>query len=246
MSSRPVSVVVDAIDPAALARFWAATLGWEVTYEDPDEVVVEAPGGDNWGDAGTVPLVFGPVPEPKTGKNRAHLDLVSFSEHEQAEIVDRAIERGGRRVDIGQGAVAWEVLADPEGNEFCVLEPRETYSGVKGIAAVVLDCVDPVALAGFWEEATGWAADRTDRGFVGLRHPELTATALELVAVPEPKTAKDRLHIDLAPLPDDDHLAEVARLTALGARTVDIGQGDVTWVVLTDPEGHELCMLSPR
>ncbi|MGI8874927.1 MAG: VOC family protein [Egibacteraceae bacterium] len=247
MSSRPVSVVVDAMDPAALARFWAAALGWEVTYEAPDEVVVEVgEEGGEWGDTGVVPLVFGPVPEPKVGKNRAHLDLASSSEREQAEIVDRLIALGGRRADIGQTAVPWEVLADPEGNELCVLEPRETYHGVEGIAAVVLDCIDPVALAGFWREATGWQVDRTATGFVGLRPTDRTATALELVAVPEPKATKDRLHVDLAPRPDDDHLAEVARLTALGARTIDIGQGDVSWVVLTDPEGHELCVLTPR
>jgi len=64
--------------------------------------------------------------------------------------------------------------------------------------------------------------------------------------VPESKTLKNRLHLDLAPGPDDDQEAEVRRLEALGAVRVNDGQGDVTWVVLADPEGNEFCVLSPR
>jgi hypothetical protein len=67
------------------------------------------------------------------------------------------------------------------------------------------------------------------------------------VTVPEGKTVKNRLHIDLAPGPDDDHATEVARLEKLGARRVDIGQGDaVPWIVMADPEGNEFCVLTPR
>lgn len=125
MSTRPVSVVVDASDPAALAEFWAAALGWPVTCTDADGVVVETfEEAGHWGDTGTVPLVFVPWPEPKVGRNPVHPDLASSSPRDQAETVDRILDLGGSRIDVGQGDVGWEVLADPEGHELCVLSPR--------------------------------------------------------------------------------------------------------------------------
>lgn len=80
MSTRLDSVVIDALHPSRLARFWAGVLGWEVTYENPDEVVVEVTDEHgNWADTGIVPLVFGCVPEAKAGPNLVHLDLASSS-----------------------------------------------------------------------------------------------------------------------------------------------------------------------
>jgi len=247
MSTRPDAVVVDALDPAELARFWSAALDWPVTYADDDEVVVEfSDEGGCWGDIGTVALVFGETTEPKQGKNRVHLDLASTSLTDQAATVEKLLDLGGSRVDLGQGDVPWQVLADPEGNELCVLEPREMYAGGPRVAAVVLDCADPAALAGFWQAATGWPVAHAEDGLVSLRHPGLPATALELVRSPDAKTVKDRLHVDVAPFRGDDQAAEVERLVAAGARPVDIGQRDVSWVVLADPDGHELCVLTPR
>jgi len=117
MSSRWYTVVIDAKDPAALARFWAAVFDYEVVYEASDEVVIAQ-------DEDTYPaLVFVPVPENKTVKNRLHIDL--NPDDRDAE-VDRLIGLGARRVDVGQGDdKTWVVLADPEGNEFCVLRARE-------------------------------------------------------------------------------------------------------------------------
>jgi len=109
---------VDSVDPAPLARFWEAALGWRITEEEPDEVVLEPPAGSP--EDGVVPdLLFLRVPEAKAGKNRLHLDLRPA---DQAAEVARLEALGARRVDIGQGtSVTWVVLADPEGNEFCVL-----------------------------------------------------------------------------------------------------------------------------
>ena len=120
MGTRLVDLVVDAADPAASARWWAEALGWEVTLDTPDEAAVEPPGPDGLG----LPLVFVPVPDPKTGTNRVHLDLASASPAAQAAQVDRLLARGATPADVGQGDVPWVVLADPEGNEFCVLSPR--------------------------------------------------------------------------------------------------------------------------
>ena len=126
MPTRLVHLVVDAADPGRLARFWAQALGWEVGDEEPDEVDVWPP-GFSYPDSSALPLVFVPVPEPKAGKNRVHLDLATESARHQAAAVKRLLALGAAPADIGQGArgeVPWTVLADPEGNEFCVLSPR--------------------------------------------------------------------------------------------------------------------------
>ena len=254
MPTRLVEIVVDAADPPALARFWASALGWSVTYEDPEESVVGPP-GDDPAQQGQLPLVFGPpIKEAKTAKNRVHLDLASSSAEHQSEVVARIEALGGGRVDIGQRDVTWVVMADPEGNELCVVshagsvgkDPASAFAGISPVAAVVFDCADPERIAPFWSAATGWPILGHDDEGVWLRDTSRGGPYLDLHRVTEPKTAKLRVHLDVAPYADDDHGAEVERLRALGATDIDIGQRDVTWVVLADPEGNELCVLSPR
>jgi predicted enzyme related to lactoylglutathione lyase len=242
MPTRLMHMVVDAADPAALARWWAEALGWAITWEEPDEVAVEPPGPDGLG----VPLVFVPVADPKVTKNRVHLDLRSADVDDQAAQVARLTGLGARPADIGQGDVPWVVLADPEGNELCVLDPRDEYAGTGAVAAIVVDAADPAALARFWAEAAGWSLVETTGWSASLRAPSGTGPFLELIKVPDPKRVKNRLHLDVAPYRGDDHAAEVARLRDLGGTPADVGQGDVPWVVLADPEGNELCVLTPR
>jgi predicted enzyme related to lactoylglutathione lyase len=111
------AVCVDARDPSAVASFWEAALGWRRTSDEPDEIALEPPAGSP--EDGLVPeLLFLRVPEEKSVKNRLHLDL--RPDDQDAEVA-RLEGLGARRVDIGQGDVTWVVLADPEGNEFCVL-----------------------------------------------------------------------------------------------------------------------------
>ena len=113
-------IVVDAHDLPALARFWTQALGWKVLSERENEIVI---GTDENAPAG---MCFMPVTDPKTVKNRVHLDLTSSAADRDQEI-ERLVALGARRVDIGQtGAESWTVLADPEGNEFCVVRPKET------------------------------------------------------------------------------------------------------------------------
>jgi predicted enzyme related to lactoylglutathione lyase len=120
MSIRIQCLCVDTTDPAGLAGFWQAALGWRRTFEKDDQVVLEPPAGSR--EDGVVPdLLFLRVPEMKGGKNRLHLDL---RPEDQAAEVARLEGLGGRRVEIGQGTeVSWVVMADPDGNEFCVLQP---------------------------------------------------------------------------------------------------------------------------
>jgi predicted enzyme related to lactoylglutathione lyase len=246
MPTRLVHLVADARDPGRLARFWSALLGWEIADETPEEIDVW-PAGYTYPDPVAVPIVFVPVPESKTGKNRVHLDLASRSAADQAELVSRARDLGGGPVDIGQGEVPWVVMADPEGNEFCVLEPRDAYRDTGPVAAILTDCADPAALARFWAEAAGWPVTRTEEQLVGLRSPAGVGPYLEFLRVPGGKTVKNRLHPDVAPYRGEDPAAEVARLRAAGAALADVGQGDdVSWTVLADPEGNEFCVLSAR
>jgi hypothetical protein len=245
MATRLVHLVVDAADPQRLARFWAAALGWELAAEDDSEWDVW-PAGYHYPDPAALPLVFVPVPEGKTGKNRVHLDLATTSPEHQAAEVARLRGLGATPADIGQGDVPWEVLADPEGNEFCVLDPRAVYRDTGPVAAVVADCADPAALAGFWELAAGWAVADTADGWVALRSPQRVGPYLELLRVPDAKLVKNRIHLDVAPFGGDDHAAEVRRLRAAGAQPVDVGQGDARWTVLADPQGGEFCVLTPR
>ncbi len=254
MPARLVQVVMDAANPARLARFWSAALGWPTVLEEADEVVVEPPEDDS-AQQGQLPLIFVRAPALKTTKNRVHLDLASVSVEQQAALVARLEELGARRLDIGQGAVSWVVMADPEGNEFCVVshlgsvgkDPASAFAGIGPVAAVVFDCADPEGIAPFWAAATGWAALGQDDQGVWFRDVTAGGPYLDLHRVSEPKQGRLRVHLDIAPSAADDHAAEVERLRAIGAREADAGQTDVRWVVLTDPEGNELSVpTTPR
>jgi len=243
MDTRLVNLVIDAARPRGLADFWAALLGWRVAVEEPDEIDVRAPEGDGW----ELDLVFVPVPEPKQGKNRIHLDLASTTLAHQAELVARALALGGRRVDLGQGAVPWVVLADPEGNEFCVLEPRERYAGSGAVASILVDAHAPERLAGFWAGITGWSIEaREGDVLVGLRAPSGRGPWLEFLRTDDVKRVKNRVHLDVAPLAGADHAAAVSEVLAAGAVPADLGGPPLPWRVLADPEGNEFCVLTPR
>jgi predicted enzyme related to lactoylglutathione lyase len=245
MSTRLVHLVLDANDPSKLARFWAAALGWEIEEEDGEIGV--CPAGYEYPDPTALPVMFEPVPEAKAGKNRVHLDLATESADHQAALVARLHSLGAEPADVGQGDVPWVVLADPEGHEFCVLEPRPVYRDTGPVAAVVVDSADPAALAGFWELASGWTRVRSNGSLASFRSPQNVGPYLELEKVAGAKTVKNRMHLDIAPHKDEDHAAAVKQLQEAGAVPADIGQGDdVSWVVLADPEGNEFCVLSPR
>jgi predicted enzyme related to lactoylglutathione lyase len=246
MAVRLVQIAIDALDDAVVGRFWAAALGWDVSSEGPGVTNVEPP-GLTYPDPSAVCVDVVAVPEPKTGKNRVHVDLATTSAAHQAELVARLRELGAAPVDVGQGGgVPWVVLADPEGNEFCVLEPRPQHQDTGPIAVIVVDCTDPRALARFWGEAIDWTLHEVTDEHALLRSAKDVGPYLEFLRTAGAKTGKLRIHLDLAPYPGDDQAAEATRLRALGATDVDLGQGDVPWTVLADPEGNEFCVLTPR
>lgn len=136
MALKWYTVVVDSRDPQALARWWAETLDWTIVYDTPDEAVVipsfalaedeqAAPDLDAWMRRGQG-LVFVPVPEDKEIKNRLHIDLAPHSTQDRDAEIQALVDRGAGHVDVGQSEDhTWTVLADPEGNEFCVLSSRD-------------------------------------------------------------------------------------------------------------------------
>jgi predicted enzyme related to lactoylglutathione lyase len=242
LTTRLTTLCFDATDPLRLARFWAAALNWDIHDETQPEIELLPTDDTPFG------LLFLPVPEPKVGKNRIHLDLVSESPDHQTEMVDRLLAQGASRIDIGQGAaVHWTVLADPEGNEFCVVRRGEFLATTGLLGSVVFEPAAYPAVGRFWSEATGWPVVYDEDGDLAIRAPDGRGPFITFgPPVPATKASKNRLHLDIAPPPGGDQAAEVERLTKLGARPVDIGQGDVSWVVMADPDGNEFCVLTPR
>ena len=124
MTANLVALTFDANDPALLARFWAGVLGRELVVEpdDPD-IIVLLPSDDT-----EFRIEFAPTEEPKTGPNQMHFDLTSSSLEDQQRTVARSLELGARHIDVGQRPEEGHVvLADPEGNEFCVIEPGNNF-----------------------------------------------------------------------------------------------------------------------
>lgn len=118
MASKFSELCIDCSNPQKLAEFWSEVLDYKIVQAEDDEVEISGPEGSG------PTILFVPVPEKKTVKNRLHID-VSPTDRDQAEEVERVLGLGATRADVGQGPdVSWVVLADPEGNEFCVLRTR--------------------------------------------------------------------------------------------------------------------------
>ncbi|WP_436535311.1 VOC family protein [Actinoplanes sp. HUAS TT8] len=242
MGTRLVQITMKARDEAAVGAFWAQALGWDLSSEGPGVINLE-PKGFVYPDPVAVVIDLVSSPEPKTVKNRVHVDLATRSKDHQAEVVARLTELGARPADIGQGDVDWEVMIDPEGNEFCVLDWHDPERDTGPIASVVVDCADPRAMARFWGEATDWALHRVDDQSAVLRSSLGVGPYLQFLRTPDPKIGWNRVHLDLRPYPGDELEVEAARLQSLGATAIDVGA--IPWKVLADPEGNEFCLLTP-
>jgi predicted enzyme related to lactoylglutathione lyase len=240
MATRLVQITMKARDDSALGGFWAEVLGWKVSSEGPGITNLE-PEGFVYPDPVAVCIDLVASPEPKTVKNRVHVDLASTSAAHQAELVARLTDLGATLADVGQGDVPWTVMADPEGNEFCVLDSLHQETGP--IGTVVVDCADPAAMARFWSKAMDWTLHKvTDHNAV-LRSAAGVGPYLQFLRTPDVKTGWNRVHLDIRPYPGDDFEAEADRLRTLGATAIDL---DVPWRVFADPEGNEFCLLTPR
>lgn len=196
MATKLTAIVIEALDVERLKAFWTKALA------------------DRGGDG--IELIFEASARPKSGKNRMHLCLASGPD--QAVTVQHLLDLGASRADIGQGDVPWDVLADPEGNEFCVLPQHEIDDG---LFQVCLDAADPSVQGPFWTAATGWSI--TAQGDWGFRLRSADGIGPSLVMGPPatPKTGPNRLQPRFTTHNPD------------GARER----------LLTDPEGNEYRLL---
>ncbi|MFI5492538.1 VOC family protein [Actinoplanes sp. NPDC051859] len=242
MATRLVQINMKAHDESALGSFWAAALGWNLSSEGPGVTNLE-PAGFSYPDPVAVCIDLIASPEPKAGKNRVHVDLATTSAAQQAETVARLRELGATLADVGQGDVPWTVMADPEGNEFCVLDSLLPETGP--IATVVVDCRDPRAMAQFWGAAMDWTLHKVTDHHAVLRSAQGVGPYLQFLRTPDMKTGWNRVHLDVRPYPGDDLTVEATRLRALGATPIDLDPVEVAWTVMADPEGNEFCLLAP-
>ncbi|MFG3258717.1 VOC family protein [Streptomyces sp. NPDC048172] len=237
MTSQLSAVCVDALQPPRLARFWSGVLGRR-TVEDAHGGLTIPPA-----DGTGFRLRFPRVQEPKTGRNRMHFDLTSTSLEDQRQTVDRALELGARPIDVGQRPEEGHVvLADPEGNEFCVCEPDNAFlAGCGFIGALACDGSQEVGY--FWSAALGWPLvwDQDEETAVQAPHggPKVTWGGPPLM----PRAGKDRLHFDLAPPAGSDQRAEAERLLSLGAKRADAAGDGTGRLAMTDPDGNPFSLL---
>lgn len=239
MTSQLFAICFRSPRPPEPARFWSEVLG-----RRPAEGTGGGPGGDVTllpPDGTGFRIRFVPDQEPKTGENRAHFDLTSTSPQDQRATVARALEHGGSHIDVGQtpddGHV---VLADPDGNEFCVIEAGNKFLADTGfIGALACDGTREVGY--FWSRALGWPLVWDQDEETAIQSPE-GGTKITWGGPPvAPKTGRNRVFFELA-LPDGADLeAECERLVALGATRPDSGAGDSddAGVLMLDPDGNE-------
>ncbi|ACZ30147.1 Glyoxalase/bleomycin resistance protein/dioxygenase [Xylanimonas cellulosilytica DSM 15894] len=223
---------IDATDPRAVARFWAGVLHGDVHATDPGSVVVGLPDEE-------YVLRFVATPHPKTGRNRLHLDLTSRSSEDQEEIVVRAIELGGAHHDVGQrGDEGHVVLADPDRNELCVIEPGNRFlAGCGSIGAV--NCDGNRVTGEFWRDALGWPLVWDDGEETAVQSPaggsKITWSGPPLFD--KPPTGRNRIRFEVTT--DDGVDAEADRLVALGAALVEAVPDRFGTLLLTDPDDNE-------
>jgi len=209
---------IDTTGGEALGRFYARVLG--LTFEpDGDSGVLNGPTG--WHR-----IWMNTVPEPRTVKNRVHLDVHAGSIAE--------LEQLGAVVLEPQGDRRWTVMADPEGGEFCAFV-RDVPPDLR-LYELAVDAVDPRAIASWWSDvfAARLGGDE-QRGYWWVDEIDgAPFDAMTFAAVPEPKSAKNRVHLDL--------FGDVAEIVASGGTVVD---GQPRWTVMADVEGNEFCVF-PR
>lgn len=234
------NLVIDAVEPRRLGRFWEKALGAERLTDEPGlfETRLAVDGGP------MLDLCFQPAQELPSEPSRLQLALRGGA-RPSAE-AERLTGLGARRVETGPGAVPGTALADPEGNLGVVTENQASYAGTGPLAALRLDSADPDRDAAFWAWLTGWTAASKDAPRT-LRHPSRRGPVLAMSPERTPKgAAKNRLHLDVR-LESGESADDVAAgITARGGRELHPAWGALPWRVYTDPSGNELCVLPAR
>jgi hypothetical protein len=222
---------IDATDAHSIAGFWGAVLGLTVELDDDGDAVLRSP-------QSTRTIWINQVPEPKTVKQRVHLDL-------EAEAIEPIVELGATVVlPAEESGFPWTVMTDPEGGELCVFLRDEIVSDAP--AQLYELCVDTTdsetseRIARWWAEVLGGRPDDDGRGFSWVADvPGLPFETIDFVPVPEPKSVKNRIHWDV----DCDDLDG---LVARGAEVLARPTESTPWHVCADPDGNEFCVFATR
>ena len=226
MTSRLHALRIDARDPDALADFWAGLLGRDRVDEPGDGPTVLPR------EATEFRLRFVPNDEPHSAPHQIHLHLTSAAPGDQQATVDRALALGGRHLDVGQlPDEDHVVLADPEGNELCVIEAGNSFLAGCGFLGE-LACDGSREVGVFWSEVLAWPLVWDEDEETAVQSPAGGAKVAWGGPPVRTKTGRNRLLFDLVA---DDLAAEVERLVSLGATVLEQGER----VLLADPDGNE-------
>ena len=212
---------LDAHDPVLVGEFWAGVLGLELHRQEGGDTYLTGPTPQHT-------IWVNRVPEPKTVKNRVHLDVNAGSVAE--------LEALGATV-LDAESFRWVLMADPEGGELCVFLREGPIT--QRLYEIVVDTGDSPEeahrLAAWWAEVLGGRLVDTERGFSYVdRVPGAPYDSLDFIPVPEPKTVKNRVHLDVT-------TADLDALVAAGATVLRAQDADLGWTVLADPAGNEFC-----
>jgi hypothetical protein len=224
--ARYKDLCIDAALDERLGRFWAATLGLRFESDGRAGTLV--------GDLPEQRVWMNDVPEPKTAKNRVHLDV-----HTAA--VDDLVALGAEVLEPAEEYDRpWTVLADPEGGEFCAFVREPASLPQYRLYELVIDSVEPRAIASWWAAVFGVAVQSDEaKGYCWLIDiPGLPFDSWDFVPVPEPKTVKNRVHWDVTVDSVDD-------LREAGATVLRLPDEEISWTVCADPEGNEFCAFTP-
>ena len=209
---------IDAVDAAAMGRFWAGALHLDLELDDDGDARLVGPTPQHT-------VWVNTVPEPVTVKQRMHLDV-------RADSVGDVVALGGVVVDA-ESFEHWTVMKDVEGGELCVFGTRAGKPA--GLMEIVVDTSDPVRIATWWAGVLGTEPKHHEDGYSYIQPvPGAPFESVVFVPVPEPKTVKNRIHIDVT-TPD------VRQLVDAGARLLRARDGEISWSVLADPDGNEFC-----
>ena len=234
MSITLYALSIDAKDPAGLARFWGSLLRWE--QADGNELLPD--------DKTPFRLRFLPSPVENDPPSHIHFHLTSERPEQQDETVSRALELGGRHIDIGQRPEEKHiVLADPEGNEFCVIEAGNNFlANTAYFGEVATDGTQEVGY--FWSKALDWPLVWDQDGETAIQAPSGGPKVAWGGPPVNPKPPKNPMHLDLTVPADGDVDAEVERLIGLGATRLASGQEGADAIPMADPDGNEFCILT--
>jgi catechol 2,3-dioxygenase-like lactoylglutathione lyase family enzyme len=236
MASQLHALCFDSLDPASQARFWAEFLGREMVDDGdgsyallPSDASTAGDGSDGVG----FRLRFVPTSEKKTSQNRAHFDLTSDSPADQQQKVATALGLGAQHCDVGQlPEEEHVVLADPEGNEFCVIEAGNNFLAGCGFIGA-LSCDGSQAVGYFWSQALGWPLVWDENEETAIQSPR-GGTKITWGGPPlMPRLGRDRIRFELALPIGGNRAAEIDRLIGLGATALDAAG------LMADPDGNE-------